>query len=147
MTRAQRALPDPSFVDNVQAAFVRRRKPIKHHGVSIEWKAAIEAGNDREAQMARIDVDLSYRAGGQRILLRLIAWDDRWIWLDARRSTKRGWAWSCTVEGRFFAAVGARELVARLERTIVVTYGSSAEVPALMRRLWRDCLATGPRLI
>ena len=69
-------------------------------------------------EIGRTDVSIRYRVHGASVSLRLAVWDDRWVWVDARRSSKSGWVWESTTEGRFVSAGGARDLVAHAEETL-----------------------------
>ena len=42
----------------------------------------------------------------------MYVWDDRWLWIDARRSTNinDGWEWEYTIEGKMSGSSTEREL-------------------------------------
>lgn len=130
---------------DVANAFEERRKSIKRRGASLELVPAKDMGDGRERARERIDVVISFRIDGSRANIRVYIWDDRWIWIDARRSAKSGWAWQFTSEGRFLPIHDARMLVALTEKTLSAGYLSEGNVATALSELWQRFLASGPR--
>jgi len=79
-----------------------------------------------------------------KALLRLWAWPDRFIWLDARRPTKKGWDWSWTLDGRLVVSVSASEAIAALEATYDRLYEMNASRTNELNEPWERLLARGP---
>jgi hypothetical protein len=131
----------------VLAAFKKRSKALSRSGSTLECTPVKEIVDGRESERGRTDVTIDYRVDAARVTLRIHAWGDRWVWIDARRSSKAGWVWEFTAEGRFVASNGAREFVERAEATISASYLPDTEVSAAMRAIWLKCLATGPRRV
>lgn len=136
-----RLLAEGGFPAEALAAVKRRSRAIRHNGTQLDWGG----GRPGEADDGAAYINLSYRLEGQRAALRLLVWPDRWVWVDCRRSTKVGWAWACTIEGRFLARGGARTLIEKVEETLLATR-SGDQVPERVARVWSSYLATGPRL-
>lgn len=132
------------FVSEVAESLRKRSRAIRHRGALIECQNVKEIEDGVESEIRRLDIDISYRISAASVRVRLIVWSDRWLWIDARRSAKRGWAWEATMEGRFFSADGARALIRLLEDTISSTKTSDG-VPATLERIWKPHLALGPR--
>jgi hypothetical protein len=135
---------DNDFVSEFAFALHKRAKAIKHRGVKIESQRVKEIKNGVESPIARLDVKLTYRIE-QRVTLTVAVWPDRWIWVDARRSSKRGWLWASTLEGRFLARAGAPDLVRHIEATLDASHGPHDHVPHKIAAVWAGSLAHGPR--
>lgn len=133
------------FVRDVASCLAKRSKAIKHRGARVELH--IEEAKPPDDPSASVEVSVSYLIQGATVRLRVIAWDDRWIWVDARRLTKRGWAWSVTCQGRFLDQSGPSGVIRRVEETISATRNLDDEIPSLVRGIWADCLAQGPRSV
>jgi hypothetical protein len=129
----------------VLAAFQKRSKALSRRGVTLECTPVKEIVNGRESERGRTDVRMAYRVDGARVELRIHAWGDRWIWVDARRASKSGWVWEFTAEGRFVASNGVRDLVGLAEDTIDSSFLPGTEVVLAMHAIWSKRLATGPR--
>lgn len=145
--RRQRHSEDdvPEFVRNVVSCLAKRSKAIKQRGARVEFH--VVKAHPPEKPNASVEVLVSYSLDGATVRLRVYAWDDRWIWVDVRRPTKRGWAWSVTCEGRFLDQVGAAGVISRVEETISATHEPDREIPTLVNEIWADCLARGPRAV
>jgi hypothetical protein len=138
-------LPEEAgFVAELAEAFRARRRAIKHRGAKLDWTRSSESVANAQPPVARLDVDCDY--GRPQSKLRIIVWDDRWMWVDARCGSKKGWVWAVTLEGRFLAAKGAKPLVALLEQTLDAI-GSANNIEAAIAALWSPHLAQGPREI
>ena len=135
------------FSKTVLAAFTKRAKAIKRSGATIEIVTVKEIFDGRESDAGRTDVSIAYRVQAARTKLRIIAWGDRWVWIDARQSSKTGWVWQCTMDGRSMPVHDAREFVALAEKTITATYLPTEAVSQTIRELWQKYLAKGPREI
>jgi hypothetical protein len=85
-----------------------------------------------------------YRVDASPVTVRLAVWSDRWIWLDARRRGKRGWAWFTTLEGRYIGKNGPDGLVRQLEQ--IFTAGLDDDPVRRIGQIWNPILAKGPRL-
>jgi hypothetical protein len=126
------------FTEDVLASLKRRSKAIKHRGalVAFDRLKEVDAGTERKSN--RMDVKVSYAA----VNLRVVTWDDRWVWMDVRRSSKRGWIWSVTTEGRFVGVNGAPDLVQSIEATLDMAHEQDPR--SRIASLWKAQLAQGP---
>ena len=129
------------FAAAVRLAFLKRNKALSRRGATVECTPVKEIVDGHESDVGRTDVRIAYRVQGARISLRLTAWGDRWVWVDARRSSKLGWAWESTSKGRFFAPDEARDLVARVEETLSACHLPVGDVPRAISAIWSECLA------
>src|ERR1700687_369405 len=101
-----------AFLENVAVAFRKRRKSLSHRAESAEYAKVYEVAGTRKTE--RLEVHLPMWDWG---LLRLHAWPDRMIWLDACRPSKKGWVWAWTYEGRLLGECAASDVIKALEET------------------------------
>jgi hypothetical protein len=133
---------DP-FLENIALAFRKRRKAIKYHASRAELSKVYEKMRAEDA--ARLEIDLAHHDGSS---LRMWAWPDRFLWLDARRLEKNvGWAWSWTQEGRLVGTCTAPDLIKALEDTFDTIYGVKASGTAALGKPWAKLLAQGPKAV
>ena len=133
------------FSQSALEAFRKRSKALARRGAALECLPVKEIVDGRESERARIDVGLSFRDGGSSVSFRIHVWSDRWVWVDARRSSKSGWTWEFTREGRFSGIDGARGLVELAEKSMDASFLSNEDVSPALSRLWTKHLATGPK--
>jgi hypothetical protein len=126
------------FLDDLLSSLTRRRKAIKHRVRALRAERVSDSSDGLESAKVEIQCDLL----APRTMLRLNAWADRWIWVDARRSGKSGWVWQFTTEGRLLGDQLARELVAALEASI-----GAQGIESDLRAIWAPILAQGPRRV
>ena len=79
------------------------------------------------------------------MLLRVHAWEDRWLWIDARHSSKLGWLWEFNTEGRLLPPPSPTAVITRIEAMMDVAHQPPADVPRLMSAIWTHALARGLR--
>jgi len=144
---SRRPKADTDFAQAVLDAFRKRSKAISRLAARPECTPVKEVINGRESQLGRTDIEIRYQLRGAWVDLRFHVWGDRWVWVDARSSSKSGWVWEFTIEGRFISPGGARDLVARAEETISASYKSTDDIPQAMSAIWATCLATGPQRV
>jgi hypothetical protein len=130
------------FSQEVIEAFRRRNRAISRRGATVECTPVKEIEDGIESLIGRTDVSIKYRGRGERISIRLIVWGDRWVWIDARRSSKSGWVWESTNEGRFISEGGARDLVTYAEATLSAAHLPAADVARAIAAIWSKSLAT-----
>ena len=70
-------------------------------------------------------------------LVRMHAWDDRWVWIDARQAGQNRWIWSWTLEGRLAAGLGGRDLLDAIERSERLF---TRDDRVGLKAVWRDVL-------
>lgn len=133
---------DSEFLEALALAFRKRRKALRHKARGAGYAKIYERVGDEK--MERLEIHLPKYDGA---LLRLHAWPDRKIWLDARRSAKKGWAWSWTKEGRLLGTWSAAEAMQILEATFDRLYEMTADHVDELSEPWNALLADGPRLV
>lgn len=135
------------FLDDVIGCIEKRSRSLRYRGAKVSCERVKEIADGANGVAKRLNVDISYRPAGSRIVFRLSAWADRWIWIDVRRGRKQGWAWFATLEGRFTADDGAIKLVRNIEDTLSAAAGEDEEVAAKIEKIWKANLAQGPRRV
>lgn len=145
MTRNDVSHKTGDFSCAIQEALRKRRRALSRRGASVSWTCVKEIVNGRETEKGRTDVTIDYRVNGLPVTLRMNVWADRWVWIDARCSTKQGWLWEFTDEGRFISKNGARALVQCAEKTIDASFLPARDAPSVISKVWSTCLASGPR--
>jgi hypothetical protein len=83
------------------------------------------------------------RRGALRVRFRI--WQDRWCWFDARRSSKQGWVFEWTSNGRLVGGLSAPELVTTIEKAYDLAHADDAA--QRLEALWLPVLMRGPRRI
>jgi hypothetical protein len=127
------------FLESICIAFQKRRKSLSHRASYADIAKVYERrGPDAEEH---VEIDL---VKYDRALLRLWAWPDRFIWLDARRPTKKGWDWSWTRDGRLVGSSSAPDVIAALEATYDTLYEMNADRADELNEPWVRVLARGP---
>ena len=125
------------FLADILAALAKRRRALRHKTGDIAVEKVLEATSGAEDEKLEISCDV----GPAR--LRLFAWADRWIFIDARTATKTGgWEWEFSQQGRLLGGE-ARALIGVFERSIDATAMKSTES---LEDVWKPLLASGPRL-
>jgi len=137
----------PDFSVALLEAFRKRSKALSRRGATVECGPVQEIVDRQESKMGRTDITIRYRVEGAHVQLRVHAWGDRWIWVDARRGSKTGWVWEYTSEGRFISPSGARGLVEFIEKTIDCSFLAVSDVSQAIAAIWSKCLAIGPRRV
>jgi len=126
------------FLESIAVAFRKRASSIRHRASRMELSKVYELV-DRE-KVERLEIDL---LSVGKTSLRLHAWPDRLIWLDARRPTKKGWTWSWTYEGRLLASTV--DVIASMELSLDLLAGMETSRTGELDQLWVRLLARGPR--
>jgi hypothetical protein len=127
-----------TFLDDVQLAIASRRKPLRYKVRGLE----VQRSADGESEKLAIECMLQ---GIQRTVVRLLVWPDRWIWIDARQSSKAGWIWQFTTEGRLRGGLPAATLSQALEDSLAAAHAGSQASSEELRKLWEPLLARGPQ--
>jgi hypothetical protein len=76
--------------------------------------------------------------------VRVIAWEDRWCWIDARSKLKStSWTWEFTHQGR--SLVPANYLIRAFEESVISAWPSGDTKK--LKEIWSPLLASGPRTV
>lgn len=136
----------PAFENERLADFAKslrkRSKALKHKTEVLSCERVFEVeGPDRleKAEVAMRDY--------HQTRLRFFLWADSWAWVDARLSSKSGWVWEWSYEGRLLGRYGGRDLVAALETTLFEAHSMTASDINGLTQIWQPFLARGPRAI
>jgi len=129
-----------TFIAQVQEMLRKRGKPIRHRKTDISIERVIERVNGDEWEKLEIECPFY----GTTTRLRVHIWDDRWIHIDARRSSKAGWVWQFTTKGRLLGSHSARDLVALFEESLSAGHWDE-QAPGKLTALWDPVLAKGPQ--
>jgi hypothetical protein len=128
------------FLTELATAFRNRRRALSHRACNVELIKAHEEG---DSGRERLEIQIGGIVG-RGPLLRLHAWNDRLVWLDARRPAKEGWAWSWTTEGVTTATSGASHLLDAIEETWLLIGDITAGRTETLQSLWAPHLAPKP---
>ena len=121
-----------------------RSKALKHKFSSVD----VESGCDDEFDppMKTLTVTLRERISVKSTTIRLIFWQDRWVWIDARAGSKKGWDWSFTCQGRLKGGDGGDDLLQFIEQFHQLLPGRNSCLDhEAASNFWEKLLLTGPR--
>lgn len=131
-----------TFIAEVREALRKRGKAIKHRNPKVMIERVIERIDEGDREV--LEIECPYH--GTTTRLRLHIREDRWVRIDARRSSKAGWVWEFSDEGRLLGDHSARDLVALFEDSLPA--GNWDErAPAELGKIWKPVLATGPKAV
>jgi hypothetical protein len=130
---------DP-FLEDLAFAFRKRRKALAHKTRLAEHAKVYELVDGEK--MERLEIEL---VEYEKITLRLHAWPDRLIWLDARRSAKRGWAWVWHYDGRLLGRSSPSKVIEALEVSRALLHDMNASRTQFLAEPWARLIARGPR--
>jgi len=131
-----------TFIAEVQEALRKRGKPIKYRKSDISIERVIERTNGEEWE--KLEIECPFHRTTTRLSVHL--WHDRWVRIDARRSSKAGWVWHFTAEGRLLGSHSARDFVALFEESLSAGHWDE-QAPARLENVWKPALATGPKAV
>ena len=109
------------------AELERRYRAVSCRKIMVEQTGGLREGVALE--LTRIEP--LYR------LIRVHAWDDRWVWIDARQADKTRWIWSWTLEGRLAPGLGGLHLLDAIERSERLF---TRDDRVGLKDVWRDVL-------
>jgi len=134
--------PQSPVLQEIVESLRRRGRSLKYSGGLLRVERVIETSPEGDRER----LEVLYRASRRprAPMVRVHAWSDRWVWVDAREQGNEGWKWSCEAQGRFARQPVGKELVRALEGTIRIV-GAAAEREANFRQIWLPLLAAGPR--
>lgn len=121
----------------------KRSKAIKYKCDSIQCERVIE--NFQQRRVEKIETEVQFIDRTQQ--LRLFIWEDRWIWLDARKSSKSGWVWEWEFSGRVINDETFVDTIKLFERTIEAVSHNKIDTLLKLEVFWEKIVATGPKLI
>jgi hypothetical protein len=132
------------FLESVSVAFQKRQKSFSHRASDADVAKVYERRTERRGAEEYLEIWLvAYDSAS----LRLWAWPDRFIRLEARRPMKKGLAWSWAYDGRLLGERSASEVIAALEETYGLFYEMEASRTNAFSGPWERLLARGPQAI
>jgi hypothetical protein len=138
---ARSSEPLENFIDDFLASFAKRRKAIKYQLRELSVERVVERDLDGESR--KLEILLIPLMPRTRI--EVSAWEDRWISVSASRSSKEGWRWLYSHQGRLLGGLGGRGLVVAIEESISAAHSANAGSTSHFERIWTPILAAGPR--
>ncbi len=127
------------FLANVLASMKKRQRAIKYKTKAMTCDKVIETHDD----VRKEKLEASFRRTESN--LRAFIWEDRWVWIDFRSPSKRGWRWEWSFEGRLLPAHDGRMLVDALEKTLDAAPRDDESDVSAFGEIWRILLAQGPK--
>lgn len=127
------------FLNSVLFSLKKRQKAIKYKVSSITCEKIVEIDEGERFEKLEIDVQLLT----SRCSFRIFAWDDRWVWIDARRGSKNGWKWEWSDEGRLLGSFTGRDVVDALEFTQATFFEMDSSRIGRFSEIWDAMLAKG----
>jgi len=104
---------ESKFLTSLSASYSKVRRSLKYNSHSLSFTKVLDRVNDEKVE--KIELSIQSSRSIHNIRIRLYAWSDRWVWIDARKSESEGWAWEYTTEGRLNGSASERALMAALK--------------------------------
>lgn len=133
--------PSDETLKEVYESVRRRSKAIRHRGGTLTYARVIERENECETEK----LEFSYRSNRAKTspVIRMYVWSDRWVWIDARKSAKRGWEWEWTGEGRVFGPSIGQFLTKAFENSISEMTRNNENTASNIEVIWNSLLSDG----
>jgi len=132
------------FLNSVVYSLRKRHKSLKHKLHSITCNKVYEVYEDN-TKLEKLELDFRESRTYNGMTCRLFVWPDRWVWVDARKATKKGWEWEWTFEGRLLGGYGGRELISAIEEALFESTDENFKpIMFEVKEIWRPLLAKGP---
>lgn len=140
------ACPNSSPLAELAGAIRARSRALKHKFSSIEMKSSYDDSFDPPVEAYHIV--LRERISFKSTTIRLTYWDDRWVWIDARAGSKKGWIWSFTDQGRLKGGNSGGDLLRFVEQFHQMLPSAAATFDyETASSFWDKLLMKGPRAI
>jgi len=141
-------LPDfeSPFLSDIAKSFSKIRKGLKYDSHDLKFNKVMDLVGDRKSE--KVEISIRSSASRNNIRTRLYIWDDRWLWLDARKSKQKGWAWEYTVEGRLSGSATEKELMEALKSFYKNSLSYDEEnIGSQAYAFWNGLIAMGPKAV
>jgi hypothetical protein len=142
MSQGQFPFFDSELLGSLSSALERRRKSIGNRTSKFLIQKVFE--QTAEGRFEKLEAEVRTRSSRHSPVFRIYVWEDRLLWLDARASSKSGWEWSWTSEGRLVGGLGGRETASEIERTIDILRIVSPDRTTAFEEVWAPMIAKGP---
>lgn len=130
-----------SSIETMRELIEARRKSWKHKGASISFD---DIAKDADGYR-RLQFEARSNSRRSKSILQVYFWEDRWIWIDARESSKTGWKWEWSSEGRVAPDKWGKHLAKKIEDSFELSSYAGDRVLDQLEHQWSTYLATGPR--
>ena len=130
---------EDSLLEDIAFSLRKRRKTLKHSTDGIRCERLVEIEDSETTEKMELEVRLTNKTS-----VRVFAWSDRWLWVDARASAKKGWAWEWTRDGRLLGGCGGKDVVGAIENTLSKTHFVDSQQTDVFTEIWKRLLARGP---
>lgn len=128
------------FLNAIIASVRKRSKSIKHKVRKYSIIKVVEKNGGDELEKLEIKFILPVNNATIRIYL----WEDRWIWIDIRESSKQGWKFEWSKEGR----IGDNNVIdirQAIESTISLSSSLHAGLSKDFEACWSQIALGGPK--
>lgn len=132
---------DP-FLESIRFSLSKRSKTLKHNTQGFSCERVWEA--DEESKIEKIEIEFDLYDDSRGTAVRLSAWEDGWLWIDAYALKKNGRRWEWSYEGRLLGEFNGRDVIAALEDTINTASFRKAGKTDDFTEIWHKMLARGP---
>jgi hypothetical protein len=96
--------------------------------------------------MEVFDLTFWRRATGTGVRIHVKVWQDRWVWIDARESSPKGWKWFRTFDGRLAGGMAGSDLLNAVLLFDQMLPPAEQKVDP-SATFWTELLLRGPRSI
>lgn len=128
------------LVEGVRHAVIRRSRSLKHMFPAFGVE---DIAHDAAPPIRGVQLRAQARRSVRGPVLRLQAWEDGWVWFDARGAAPGGgWMWEWTVDGRVNTARSAADLIEAFAQSRL-HLGDASDVASLSK-LWSRLLVDEP---
>ena len=141
-------LPDfeSPFLSDIAKSFSKIRKGLNYDSHELKFNKVMDLVGDRKSE--KVEISIHSSASRNSIRTRLYIWDDRWLWLDARKSEQKGWAWEYSVEGRLSGSATEKELMEALKSFYKNSLSYNEEnIGSQANAFWNELIAMGPKAV
>jgi len=132
------------YLTEITQSFSKVRKSLKYSSHDVKFNKVMDKIDD--GQIEKIELSVRSSRSRNNIRVRLYTWEDRWVWIDARKSKKEGWEWEYTIEGRLSGSTSERELMETFKafNRNSTTYNEDS-ITKEANLHWMKLIATGPK--
>jgi hypothetical protein len=108
----------------------------------VEWEKVIDCNSDIDREV--IDLRFQKSISHKSITIRLKYWDDRWLWVDARKAGKLGWELEVSAEGRLRAERTSADIIESVELTDSIISENNEDYRYRVTEIWKKVLILEP---
>jgi len=129
------------FLQGIVSALQKRSKSIKNRVAKYSCERLREQADADMRELVELSFDLRV-PDSTRISVKI--WDDRWLWVDVRQSSKVGWVFEWQHEGRV-GDTDPKSVAAAIHKTVEGQFVQDLdETLAGLDSLWSKIAKNGP---